>query len=363
MEETKRRYVGIDLGKFEYTIAIISKNGKVSIHKGKTSPKARVSLYRLLEKSDRIALEAGNLAFIMTREIQQQAGSEVLVLNSAKLPFIWDAPTKTDKEDAMKLARLVEERRDDQLPLVPLPSENEMARREVISNYSREMRGRTRTINMLHSLFVKQGITTVSRKNLATVEKARQAIGVLEGQLRDDAEYQLLHLELHEKRINELKIKINQEAKTDEDMKVLQSIAGVGPVVAYAYVAHIGDGSRFNKGAQVSNYLGFVPRLYYSGTIERHGHITKLGNGYLRGLLVQASWAMVRSQKGGSLKERYLYTTKFQGKSKKKTIVSISRRLAELMYTVLRNKIKYEERPWKVPQNKTMALAEQAISA
>jgi hypothetical protein len=52
-----------------------------------------------LEKDDKAALEAGNLAFIMAREIQERVGSEVRVPNSAKLPFIWDAPTKTDKSD------------------------------------------------------------------------------------------------------------------------------------------------------------------------------------------------------------------------------------------------------------------------
>jgi transposase len=69
----------------------------------------------------------GNLAFIFAYEIKEQVGSEVRVLNAAKLPFIWSEPTKTDKEDAMKLAHLVEERRDEKLPIVPLPSEKEMA--------------------------------------------------------------------------------------------------------------------------------------------------------------------------------------------------------------------------------------------
>ena len=363
MEREKRRYVGIDLGKREYTMAIIGKTGKTSIHKGKTTDQGRAGLYRLLEKSDRIALEAGNMAFKMAREIQNRIGSEVRVLNSAKLLIVWNAPTKTDKEDAIKLAHLVEERRDEKLPIVPLPSEQEMERRELIANYGREVRGRTKVINTLHSLFWKQGRTEVVRKNLATAEKAQEAVKVLTGQLLEDAQWLIKHLELYEQRIKELKRKIKSEANKDEDMKLVQSIAGVGPVVAYAYVAHVGDGSRFNKGAQVSNYLGFVPRLDYSGTIQRQGHISKRGNGYLRGLLVQAAWSMVRSRKGGSLKERYAYLTVFQGKSKKKTIVSIGRRMAELMYSVLRNKTVYEVRPWKAPPNKAAEMAEQAISS
>lgn len=346
-------------------MAIIGKNGKISIHKGKTSVQGRHVLYRLLEKSDKVALEAGNLAFIMAGEIQKQAGSEVRVLNCAKLPFIWDTPTKTDKEDAMKLAHLVEERRDEKLPIVPLPSEKEMERREIIASYSREVRDRTKMINRLHSLFVKQGITTVVKKNLATSERRRHEVDTLKGHEREEAEYILQHLELHENRIKILKGKIQKEVKTDGDMKLLQEIPGVGPIVAYAYVAHIGDGSRFSKGAQVSNYLGFVPRLYYSGTIERHGHITKRGNGYLRGLLVQAAWMTVRTKKGGSLKERYVYQTLFQGKSKKKTIVSIGRRLSELMYAILRNKTIYEPQPWKGADsvNAPKAMAKLVMSA
>ena len=348
--EEKKRYVGIDLGKREYTMAIIGVNGKIKIHQGKTSIHGRQALYNLLTESDKIALEAGNLSFIMAREIMERVRSEVRVLNSAKLPYIWDVPTKTDKEDAIKLAHLVEERRDEKLPLVPLPSEKELERRKIIACYSREMKNRTRHINTLHALFVHQGHTTVVRKNLATTKQRQKVIQLLTGPEREEAEWILKYLELYEQHIKELKEKIQKEAMEDEDMKRLQSIAGVGPIISYAFVAHIGDGSRFSKGAQVSNYLGFIPRLDYSGTIQHHGHITKRGNGYLRGLLVQAAWVIVRSRYGGSFRDRFLYTTMFLGKSKKKTVVSIGRRMAELMYTILLNKTTYEPRPWKGKQ-------------
>jgi transposase len=359
--EMARRFVGIDVGKREYTLAIIGKNGRMRIHEGKTSIAGRQALYRRLEKTDKVALEAGNLAFIMAREIQERVGSEVRVLNSAKLPFIRDTPTKTDKEDAMKPAHLVEERRDEKLPIVPLPSEQEMALRKLPANYGREVRNRTRRINTLHTLFVHQGHTTIVKKELATVKERGEAIKVLSGQEREEAEWILKYLELHEARLKELKEKIRGEAKQDEDMKRLQTIAGVGPVVAYAYMAHVGDGSRFTKGAQVSNYLGFVPQLDYSGTIERQGHISKRGNGYLRELLVQAAWTTVRSQYGGTLRERYRYKTITKGMGKKKTIVGIVRRLAEVMYSILRSKTEYEPRPWKGTQNDSAYLAEQAL--
>ena len=349
-EKRERRFVGIDLGKRDYTMAIIGVDGKARFHCGKTCNKGRQAMYGLLKATDKVALEAGNLAFIVAREIQERVGSTVRVLNAAKLPYIWDAPTKTDKEDALKLAHLVEERRDEKLPIVPLPSDKELARRKVMASYDRTMRHRVKHINTLHAIFVHQGNTEIVKSDLATDSRRREAIEMLSGHEREEAEWILKYLELFEERLKELKKVIHAEAKEDEDMIVLQSIPGIGPLIAYAFVAYVGNGSRFSKGSQVSNYLGFVPRLDYSGTIQRHGHISKRGNGYLRALLVQAAWALVRSEQGGALAERYLYLIG-RGASKKKVIVSIGRRMAELMYSVLRSKTMYESRQWVVPKS------------
>ena len=185
-------------------MAIINRNGKMSIHQGKTSNHGRQALYHLLEKGDKVALEAGNLAFIIMREIMERVGSEVRVLNAAKLPFIWDAPTKTDKEDAMKRAPLVKERRDEKLPIVPLPSEKELDRRKTLASYGREMRNRTRHINTLHTLFVHQGHTTIVKKDLATAAKRQEAVKLLTGLEREEAQWIVRYLALHEQRIKEL---------------------------------------------------------------------------------------------------------------------------------------------------------------
>ena len=234
MEEQKRRHVGIDLGKREYTMAIIGEDGKMGIHQGKTCIQGRLALYAKLEAGDKVALEAGNLAFIMAREIMERKGCEVRVLNSAKLPFIWDAPTKTDKSDlrsadAMKLARLVEERRDERLPLVPLPSKEELRRRKILACYGREMRDRTRLLNRLHAIFVHQGHTTIVKKDLATAERRQEAIKALSGLEMEEAQWILRYLELHEQRIKELKAGMQREAKEDEGMKVLQTIPEASP--------------------------------------------------------------------------------------------------------------------------------------
>jgi transposase len=124
----------------------------------------------------------------------------------------------------------------------------------------------------------------------------------------------------------------------------------------------LGDGSRFDNASQVSNYLGLVPRVDISGTLVKYGGITKRGNKYLRALLVQASWVMVRSKKGGALKERYEYMTQVKGLGKKKAIVAIARRLAELLWTLLRNGNSYEVRKFIGPV-KNAAIETMAIEA
>jgi transposase len=101
-----------------------------------------------------------------------------------------------------------------------------------------------------------------------------------------------------------------------------------------------------------------------SGTLVNYGKITKRGNSYLRALLVQAAWAMLRSKKGCALQERYEYMTKRKGLGKKKTIVAIARRLAELLWTLSRSGAEYEQRRFRIPSPETLVerLATEALA-
>jgi hypothetical protein len=57
MEAGKGRYVGIDLGKRTYTVAVVGKRGKVTVSNGKTTVEGRQGLYRKLESSDKVAAD------------------------------------------------------------------------------------------------------------------------------------------------------------------------------------------------------------------------------------------------------------------------------------------------------------------
>ena len=61
-------------------------------------------------------------------------------------------------------------------------------------------------------------------------------------------------------------------------------------------------------------------------------------------MLILAAWSHVRSNGGGAIKDKFVYMTTVQSKSKKIAIVAAARKLAELMYTLLKNGASYEKR-------------------
>jgi transposase len=309
-----------------------------------------------------VALEAGNLAVIMAKELEAAVGCQILVLNPSHLALIYGSMKKTDKEDALKLAHIIEDYKEQRLPVVPIPSEQEMKRRKMVGSYRREQRMRNQAINRLHGLFLAQGITDVVKSDLATAEVRAETVKELAGLDREEAEHILACLKLYEGRIAAVEKLMGEEAEGDGEIERLQTVPGIGPKISFAFVAHV-TAERFENGSQVSNYIGLVPRVYMSGQTVRYGRITKRGNGFLRALLVQGSWALIRSKAGGSLKERYEYMTVEKGISKKKAIVAIVRRLAELLYALMRDGTSYEVRRFKIGKEEGKKLAQVAISA
>jgi transposase len=59
-------------------------------------------------------------------------------------------------------------------------------------------------------------------------------------------------------------------------------------VLASAFVASVADPAIFKSGRDLAAWIGLVPRQNSSGGKERLGGITKVGNGYLRQMVVVA---------------------------------------------------------------------------
>ena len=85
--------------------------------------------------------------------------------------------------------------------------------------------------------------------------------------------------------------------RSDATCRRLATIPGVGPIVATALVAAIGDPSAFGDGRNLAAWLGLTPRQNSTGGKARLGGITKRGDGYLRRLLINGAQAVLRWSK------------------------------------------------------------------
>jgi transposase len=75
-------------------------------------------------------------------------------------------------------------------------------------------------------------------------------------------------------------------------------VPGVGPVIATALVAAVGNAKSFSSGRHLAAWLGLVPRQRSSGGKERLLGLSKRGDGYLRRQLMHGARAMVRISPG-----------------------------------------------------------------
>jgi transposase len=106
------------------------------------------------------------------------------------------------------------------------------------------------------------------------------------------------HLRGLEERTAEIDRRLLEAARADAACARLAAVPGIGPVVATALVATVGDARTFASGRHLAAWLGLVPRQHSSGGKERLLGISKRGDGYLRRQLVHGARALVKVSRG-----------------------------------------------------------------
>lgn len=342
MEGVKTRVVGIDLAKRSYVAhAIDPAEDKPILWEGKTDEKGIERLCSKLKSTDRVGMECCSFAFYLAKVLQTRVGCHVLVLNAGDLAIIYRSVKKTDQEDSGKLAWLLHRLPDTELPVVTLPNEKEEHRRALVSELGSKKKARTVLINRFHSLFVRQGIVTIGTESMRTAANRDSNMSILSGYTLSEAKRIQEELVLLESHIEEIELETRQDLTTEPLAAYLMSIPGVGPTTAMAFLAHVGDGSRFSHASQVSHFVGMTPRIDSSGDTTHIGNITKRGCKAIRAVIVQAAWAAVHSKKDHRLKKKYLELVERRGRGR--AIVAIARRMLELMWVVERTKSFFNE--------------------
>lgn len=153
---------------------------------------------------------------------------------------------------------------------------------------------RTAQINALHGMFLEFGETV--RKGRATLDKA---VPVVLERLRERLppflitllEEQHCRLSELDEQISGIEKQLKAVAKQNETCRRLLEIPGVGPLIATAAVATMGEASAFKSGREFAAYVGLVPKQTGSGGKVRLLGISKRGDTYLRTLFIHGARA------------------------------------------------------------------------
>jgi len=170
------------------------------------------------------------------------------------------------------------------------------------------------------------------RKPLAECELAELWQGELDLELQS--------LDILWQQLQSVDDQLEKIAQQDEQVKLLQTIPGVGRRTAEVIVAALDDPNRFQNARQVSAYAGLVPDQRQSGQTNRLGRITRRGSRILRSALVEVAWAMLRYNPWAvSIYQRICggQTTR-----KKIAIIAVARKLLVRCWAMLRQK-----QPWQ----------------
>ncbi|HEV7299612.1 MAG TPA: IS110 family transposase [Tepidisphaeraceae bacterium] len=228
-------------------------------------------------------------------------GTATTVVNANDERWRWRrVKRKTDRDDALKLARLA---LLDQLGSVHMPAPDARQRRRLMLHRRSVVSRRTQSRNAVRAIFNQQGLSLArggKQWTLAGVAQLREharpiaACADVMDLWRGRLAVELDLIAATDAQLKLLDDKLDELANLDARTQLLRTFKGVGPRLSEAVVLYLDDARRFKSVAEVASYAGLVPKQIESGQMSRNGHITGRGPGLLRSLLVEAAWTVYR---------------------------------------------------------------------
>lgn len=310
MHHRSLRYIGLDVHKATIAVAIADEAGAPTSYGSITNDPAAVrTLMTRLGGPDvtlRVAYEAGPTGYALHRQLTN-LGIECSVVAPSLIPKRAGDKVKTDRRDALKLARLL---RSGDLTAVWVPDEAHEALRSLVRARADAKADQLRAKHRLSKFLLRQGcwpptgVRAWSQRYFVWLRHLEFA------HLPDRvvfADY-LAEVTAGGERIKRLEAALHQCAQSSSQValiRALQSFRGIGFLSAVTLVAEAGDLRRFHTAPQFMAYVGVVPSESSSGSKQRRGSITKTGNSLLRHVLGEAAHHARRAPRiSGTLKRR-----------------------------------------------------------
>jgi len=363
MGEGTMRFVGLDVHAETIAVAVAEGDGGEVRSLG-TIPNTAEAVAALLRRQGpagrlRVCYEAGPCGYVLSRQLAE-LGIECVVVAPSLVPTKPGDKVKTDRRDALKLARL---HRGGDLTAVWVPDAAHEALRDLTrareTALGEVQRGRAR----LRSFLLRLGLRPPAGVRPGTVRHRDWLAQLKPGQPAHRAVLAeaLTALDQATARLTRLEDAIAEQAQTSPMaplLGALQTLRGVAAVTAATVVAELGDLTRFASPRQLMAYAGLVPGEHSSGGRTRRGGITKTGNAHVRRVVVEAAWhyrhpprvgaTLRRRQAGqpaaavaiawtaqGRLHQRFRRLLG-RGKLKQEAVVAVARELLGFLWAIAR---------------------------
>ena len=329
---------GLDVGKKSSVFCIVDQNRKV--RKQGTVRNRFDQLAKRFGSMEpmRIIIEASTKSFWLADRLEE-LGHDAIVVDPGRTKAIGAARIKHDKLDARVLAELGAA---DLLARVDRPSEKQRLERLVVVGRDVLVRTRVQMVNVVRSILDSEGMELRGCSTNGFVKAVREQWSELAEPMRLALEPVLQAIEKLTEQIAQCDQRIDERLSSDPEMQRLMTVDGVGPIVAASFLFAVRNAGRFDSGRQVGAYLGLVPSLYQSGKTYRRGRITKCGNRQARWALCVAANALLRTKRPSALKQWGLELAQRVGR--KKAVVAVARKLASVMWSMLKNGRDFEPR-------------------
>jgi len=344
-----QKIIAVDLGKFKSVFCVMDVMSRQ--HSFETVPTTPADVHDLFARhvtadaaATHVVIETCDTAG-WVHDLCAALGVAITVIHANGEAWQWRrVKRKTDRDDALKLAKLA---LMDQLPAVHVPSPPQRQKRRLILHRRSVVTRRTQSRNAIRSIFSQQGLSLVPggrQWTKAGLEQLREQARPLAACGPDDLWRGRLAIELDLMAAVDQQLKLidaTLDALADDRTKLLQTIKGVGPRVAEATVLYLDDPHRFKNANAVAGYAGLVPKQIESGTMSRHGHITRRGPSLLRSMLTEAAWMVWRHNAWAKL---WVQKISHGSRARRKiAIVALARKLLTMLWAMLKTNQPFRE--------------------
>jgi transposase len=334
-----RIYTGLDVHSKETSYAIQSEAGKL-LGEGSV-PTTPAGFEKLrdqfkLPPDSVVGLESGTVAFYAAR-VLARLGLRPVVIDAREVRAKARRKNqKSDRRDALDICHGV--RTQSYQSIVHVPPESIIVMRETLSRRRHFVRAATSEVNAAKRLLRSAGLPNLAFPKLKTTIAWKKLLK----QVADEdslTKFLSIHFQAWQTAtavVAALDVELDKLEKQEtfaESSRRLQTIPGVGQVVALTAIAVLSDVQRFKSSKEAASYAGIVPSTFHSGEREASGHITKRGSAELRAMLCEAAHHSARSTH-----PLYPFFTELcVRRGYKMAITAVAHRLLRIIYGMLRD--------------------------